>query len=80
MRFFLYIPWSATVPLLQDVLIETPLRGDLSGVVVGTDSELKVSHVVGREFHPHLDGLAPLVLAHQNALAVHPAGFVGPWL
>ena len=53
------VPWSAPTGFLKDVGVEALLRGHLCRVVVGTDPELEVAHVVGRQLDPHLHPLVP---------------------
>ena len=73
-------PWSTPTGLLEEVLVQAPLRGDLGWVVVLADPELEVAHVVGRQLDPDLDGLALLVLPDDDPLAEGTAGFVGAGL
>ena len=74
------VPWSSPTGFLKDVCVEALLRGHLCRVVVGADPELEVAHMVGRQLHPDLDGLATLVLPHQHTSAVHPSRLIGTGL
>ena len=69
-------PRSSTTCLLEEVLVQTPLRGHLCRVVVWADPELEVPHVVGRQLHPHLDGLTTDVPPDKNALPIHTTSFI----
>ena len=69
-------PRSSPTCLLEEVLVQTPLRGHLCRVVVWADPELEVPHVVGRQLHPHLDGLTTDVPPDKNALPIHPTSFI----
>ena len=69
-------PRSSPTCLLEEVLVQTPLRGHLCRVVVWADPELEVAHVVGRQLHPHLDGLTTDVPPDKNALPIHPTSFI----
>ena len=69
-------PRSSPTCLLEEVLVQTPLRGHLCRVVVWADPELEVTHVVGRQLHPHLDGLTTDVPPDKNALSIHPTSFI----
>jgi len=71
-----HVPRSSPTCLLEEVLVQTPLRGHLCRVVVWADPELEVAHVVGRQLHPHLDGLTTDVPPDKNALPIHPTSFI----
>lgn len=71
-----HVPWSSTTCLLEEVLVQTPLRGHLCRVVVWADSELEKAHVVGRQLYPHLDGLTTDVPPDKNALPIHATSFI----
>ena len=53
--------WSFSISLLQEVSVQAGLGGRHERVVLGTEPELEVSHVVGRQLYPHLDALVLLV-------------------
>ena len=64
------------IGLLEDVPVQAGLGGGHQRVVLGTQPELKVAHVVGRQLDPDLDGLASLVLPDKDASTVHASGLV----
>ena len=49
------------IGLLEDVPVQAGLGGGHQRVVLGTQPELEVAHVVGGELYPDLDALVLLV-------------------
>lgn len=64
----------------QQMLVEAGLGGGFLPVVIGAHPELEVAHVIGGQLHADLDDLVLGVLPCDDALSVHSAGFVRPWL
>ena len=69
-----------SVGLLEEVPVQTRLGGGHQGVVLGTQPELEVAHVVGGELDPDLDALVLLVYPGDRPPTELPAPLVVPGL
>ena len=70
------VPGTCSIRLQKQIFVQAHLTGRLFGGVVGTDSELKVSHVIGSQFDANFDDLVHLVFAYDNSFAKLAAGFI----
>ena len=68
------------VGLLEEVPVQTGLGGGHQGVVLRTQPELEVAHVVGGELDPDLDALVLLVYPGDRPPPELPAPLVVPGL
>ena len=70
------VPGTSTIGLPQNMFIQAHLTSGLFGGIIGTNSELKVSHVIGCQFDSNFDHLVHLVLPHDDSFAEFTTGFI----
>jgi len=72
--------WKITRPNsvapLQKIPVKAGLGGRFSRVVVWTEAELKVTHVVRCQLYPDLDGLALSVLSGDHSTTISASSFI----
>lgn len=69
-------PCARPISLLQNILIQALIRYRLVGLIVGTQAELEVTHVVSCKLDSKVHNTAVLVFLHNHSSSILAAPFI----